>query len=69
MKKLTDMERIKELENLLLVLTAKHTALFSLQCETEMEFIRSVQAAEVGRQIRETLKELHTLTGNEIYTI
>lgn len=61
MKDIGEMHAIREdLERALLVLTAKHNVLMNTQAnDAQEEFVKSVQLAEMNREIRVILKQLN----------
>lgn len=61
MKEVGEMHAIREdLERALLVLTAKHTILMNTQAnDPQEEFVKSMQLAEINREIRVILKQLN----------
>ena len=61
MKEIGEMHAIREdLERALLVLTAKHTILMNTEAnDAQEEFVKSMQLAEMNREIRVILKQLN----------
>ena len=61
---------VDDLERRLLVLTAKHACLWSLQPSHPADkLIWSTQIAETGREIVNTMKKLRELTGDDQYLV
>lgn len=61
---------VEELERRLLVLTAKHTSLWSIKPEGQPEIMMwQVQLAEISREIITTMRRLHELTGDDQYKV
>jgi len=59
---------VEELEREVEILTARHTAVFSIEPTDEQErFMQGVTMAELGREIQARLNKLYEITGDKIY--